>query len=123
VLDVRSFRRADRDTDQYLVVAEIRERLAVSKQTMYNFHMERFNLKKLKEVETKEQYHVEISNRFAALENLDIEVDNNSDLETIRGNIKISAKEIFTDFSKLLADSLLKTPVPSDFSCEQGSGK
>jgi hypothetical protein len=32
--------------------------------------MERFNLKKLNEVEGKEQYRVEISNRFAALENL-----------------------------------------------------
>jgi hypothetical protein len=32
--------------------------------------MERFNLKKLNEVEGKEQYLVEISNRFAALENL-----------------------------------------------------
>jgi hypothetical protein len=32
--------------------------------------MERFNLKKLNKVEGKEQYCVEISNRFAALENL-----------------------------------------------------
>jgi hypothetical protein len=32
--------------------------------------MERFNLRKLNEVEGKEQYCVEISNRFAALENL-----------------------------------------------------
>jgi hypothetical protein len=31
--------------------------------------MERFNLKKLKEAEGKEQYRVENSNRFAALEN------------------------------------------------------
>jgi hypothetical protein len=31
--------------------------------------MERFNLKKLKEVEVKEQHHVEISNMLAALEN------------------------------------------------------
>jgi hypothetical protein len=31
--------------------------------------MERLNLKKLNEVEGKEQYHVEISNKFAALEN------------------------------------------------------
>jgi hypothetical protein len=30
--------------------------------------MERFNLKKLNEVEGKEQCHVKISNRFAALE-------------------------------------------------------
>jgi hypothetical protein len=39
--------------------------------------MDRFNLKKLNEVEGKEQYRVEISNRFAALENLADEVDIN----------------------------------------------
>ncbi|PNF41471.1 hypothetical protein B7P43_G13302 [Cryptotermes secundus] len=33
VLDVRSFRAAECDTDHYLVVAKVRERLAVSKQT------------------------------------------------------------------------------------------
>jgi hypothetical protein len=32
VLDVQSFRAADCDTDHYLVVAKIRERLAVNKQ-------------------------------------------------------------------------------------------
>jgi hypothetical protein len=32
--------------------------------------MERFNLKKLNELEVKEQYHVEISNRFAVSENM-----------------------------------------------------
>jgi hypothetical protein len=41
ILDVRSFRAADCDTEQYLVVAkEIRERLAVSKQTTHGVHME-----------------------------------------------------------------------------------
>jgi hypothetical protein len=55
--------------------------------------MERFNLKKLNEVEGEEQYRVEISNRFAALENLDTEVDINKVWETIRENIKISAKD------------------------------
>jgi hypothetical protein len=45
--------------------------------------MERSSLRKLNEVEGKEQYPVEISNRFAALENLDIEVDNNRAWETI----------------------------------------
>ncbi|PNF31288.1 hypothetical protein B7P43_G12666, partial [Cryptotermes secundus] len=55
--------------------------------------MERFNLKKLNEVEGKEQYCVEISNRFAALENLETEVDVNKAWETIRENIKMSAKE------------------------------
>jgi hypothetical protein len=32
-------------------VAKVREILAVSKQAMHSFHMERFSLKKLKEVE------------------------------------------------------------------------
>jgi hypothetical protein len=50
-------------------VTIIRERLAVSKQITYRFHMERFNLKKLKDKEGKGQYRVEISNRFATSEN------------------------------------------------------
>jgi hypothetical protein len=43
VLDDRSFRAADCDTDHYLVVAKIKERLAVNKQGSHKFHMERFN--------------------------------------------------------------------------------
>jgi hypothetical protein len=42
------------------VVVKARERLALSKQTTLRIHMERFNLKKLNEVEGKEQYRVEI---------------------------------------------------------------
>jgi hypothetical protein len=54
--------------------------------------MERFSLKKLIDVGGKEQFLVEVSNRFAALEDLDAEVEINSAWETIRENIKISAK-------------------------------
>jgi hypothetical protein len=68
-------------------------RLAVSKQTVHRVHMERFNLKKLNELEGKEQYGFEISNRFSALEILDIVVDINRTWKAIRENIKISAKE------------------------------
>jgi hypothetical protein len=46
--------------------------------------MERFNLKKLNELEGNEQYRVEISDRFATLENLDTEMDINRAWETIR---------------------------------------
>jgi hypothetical protein len=73
------------------VVADVRERLAVSKHK-HTFHMQRFNLKKLNEVEGKEQYRTEISNRFAVFENSEAEVDNNKASETIIVNIKISAK-------------------------------
>jgi hypothetical protein len=41
-------------TTHYLVVAKFRERLAMSKQTTHDIHMERFNLKKLNEIEGKE---------------------------------------------------------------------
>jgi hypothetical protein len=75
------------------VVAKVREKLTVSKQGSHILHMERFNLKKLNEVEVKENYHVKVSNRFAALEDLGAEVKINIVWETIKENIKISAKE------------------------------
>jgi hypothetical protein len=55
--------------------------------------MERFNLKKLNQVEGKEQYSVEVSNRFAALEDLNSEVEIKSPWETVGKNAIISAKE------------------------------
>jgi hypothetical protein len=76
------------------VVAKIRDKAAVNKQGLHKCHMERFNLKKLNEVEGKEKYRVEVSNRFAALEDLDAEVEFNNVWEMIREIIKISAKEI-----------------------------
>jgi hypothetical protein len=93
VLDAPSFRTADCDTDHYLVVATVRERLTVNKERSQRFHMERFNPKRLNVVEGKEQFRVEVSNRFAALEDLDPEVEINSPWETITENIKMSAKE------------------------------
>jgi hypothetical protein len=55
--------------------------------------MERFNLNELNEVEGKEQFCVEVSNRFSALEDLDAKIEINSAWEAIRGNITTSAKE------------------------------
>jgi hypothetical protein len=43
--------------------------------------MDRFNLKKLNEVEVKEQYQVTIKNRFSALENL----EDNGDINRASG--------------------------------------
>jgi hypothetical protein len=42
------------------VVAKVRERLAVNKQRSQSIHMERFNLKKLNEVEGKGQFCIEV---------------------------------------------------------------
>jgi hypothetical protein len=81
VLDVRLFGGSGCDNDHSLVVAKVRESLAGNK---HRFHMEWPNLKKLNEVEGKEQSHVEISSRFAALEKLDAEVNINRAWETIR---------------------------------------
>jgi hypothetical protein len=53
ILDVLLLRAADCVTDHYLLVTEIREKLAVNKQTMYMVHVERINIKKLNKVEGK----------------------------------------------------------------------
>jgi hypothetical protein len=52
------------------VVVEVTERLAVNKQTSHRIHMERFNLKKLNDVEGKEKKHFYVLNRFSASEDL-----------------------------------------------------
>jgi hypothetical protein len=62
----------------------------VTRQRLHRFHMEMFNLRKLNEVEGKEKYYIEVSNRFPALEELVAEVEINS-VWKMRGNIN-SAK-------------------------------
>ena len=65
IIDVRNFRGADCDTDQYLVVVKFRERLAGSKQPTQKFNGERFNIRMLNELEVGKQYQIEITNSFA----------------------------------------------------------
>jgi hypothetical protein len=75
------------------VDAKLRERLSVIKRVAQKFDMQRFDLRKLNDVEVKEQYQVKITNRFAAFENCDDTVNMNTAWENIRENIKTSAKE------------------------------
>ena len=75
------------------MVAKVSLRLAVSKQVAQKLDGERFNLRKLNELEIRKQYQIEISNRFAALENLSDSEDINRAWENIKQNIKTSAKE------------------------------
>jgi len=93
ILDVRSFRGADCDTDHYLVIAKVRERLAVGKRAAQRFERQRFNLRNLNESEVREHYQIEITNRFAALENVNNEENVNRTWKHIKENIQTSAKE------------------------------
>jgi hypothetical protein len=52
------------------VIAEVRKRLAVSKEETQQFDVERFNLRKISELEFRKEFQVEISKRTAVLENL-----------------------------------------------------
>ena len=91
-LDVQSCRGAECATDHSLVVASFRERLAVSKKAAQNSEGERFNLRKLNELEVRKQYQIEISHRFAALENFRDSEDINRTWDNIKQNIKTYVK-------------------------------
>jgi hypothetical protein len=86
IFDARSSRGTDCDTDQYLVVAKVKERFSVSKRNAQKFNVERLNRRKVNELEAMKQYQIKISDRFTALELF-------SDWENIIETINISAKE------------------------------
>ena len=63
----------------------------MGKQATQRFDRQRFNLRKLNEAEVREQYQIEITNRFAAFENLNDDV--NRTWENNKENIQTAAKE------------------------------
>jgi hypothetical protein len=75
-----------------MVVAKLREWLAISKQAAQKFDGERFNLRRLNEPEVKIKYQIEIRNRFAALENLNTDEDVKRAWETMKSILKPRAK-------------------------------
>ena len=94
ILDVNGFRGADCDTDHYLVVAKVWERMAVSKQAAQKFEGERFNLRKLNELEVMKRCQIQITNRFAALKNLRNSADINRAWENIKETNKSQVKRV-----------------------------
>ena len=76
------------------MVAKVRERLAVSKQAAQNFDWERFNLRKLNDLEVRKQYRLRLQTglqlwRTCVMTRKKIVIG-----RTFKKNIKISAKEI-----------------------------
>ena len=84
---------ADCDTDCSLVVAKVREILAVSKPTAQKFDVERFDLRKLSKLEVCKQYQIKSPRCLAALENLNVSEDINRAWDKVKENIKTSPKE------------------------------
>jgi hypothetical protein len=66
------------------VVAKLRERISISKWARQKFYLGLFELRKLDDIEVKEEYQVGISNKFVTLENLDESLDIGSAWESIR---------------------------------------
>jgi hypothetical protein len=75
------------------VVSKVRERKAVSKQEAQKFDVERFNLRKLSELEVRKQYQIRISNMFAALEDLNDSKDIKRAWVNNKERIKTPAKD------------------------------
>ena len=65
----------------------------MGKQAAQRFDRQRFNLRKLNEPEVREQYQIEITNRFAALENVNDYENVNRIWENIKENIQTSAEK------------------------------
>jgi hypothetical protein len=76
-----------------LVVAKVRERLAVSKRAAQKKNTERFSVTKLNEGDVKEQSQVKIRMNSATLENLEDSGYINRAWDNIRENIKLMAEE------------------------------
>jgi len=75
------------------VLAKVRERLTVSKHAAQKFDADRFNLRKINELQVWKQYQIKNLKKLAALENLIDSEDINRAWENIKENTKTSAKE------------------------------
>jgi hypothetical protein len=84
ILELRSFKGDDCDTDHCVVVEKVWEGLAVSKQATHKFDVERYNLRKRSELEVRKQYRIKISKRFVTLQNLNNSEDVNGAWEILK---------------------------------------
>jgi hypothetical protein len=61
------------------------------------FDLETFNIRKLNQLEIRKHYQINILNRFAALENLNVREDIIRVWENTEENIKTSSKTVCTN--------------------------
>jgi hypothetical protein len=69
---VKYFSGAECGIDHCVVVAEVRVKLPLHKQSVPIFVVKQFNMKRLIEDNVREDYQLKITNRFAALEYLKV---------------------------------------------------
>jgi hypothetical protein len=72
IIAICSLRGAVCDTDHYLVVGTIRERMSLKKGIKQHLVADRYNLNKLLEDQTRKEYQIDVANRFSDLEGLEI---------------------------------------------------
>jgi hypothetical protein len=97
ILDVRSFRGGDCNIITIWWLEELGKPGSKQKATQ-KFDVERFNLKKLSELEVRKEYQIKISKRSVALENVSDSQNINRAWENIRDNIKTRAKESIGEY-------------------------
>jgi pyruvate formate-lyase activating enzyme-like uncharacterized protein len=75
------------------VFPKVREKLDVIKQPKQTFDVEKFSFISLSELEVSKQFHSNVSESFASMENINDREDIHGAWENIRENTKTSAKE------------------------------
>jgi hypothetical protein len=93
IFDAGFFWGADCDTDHCLVFANVMERMPVNEEGAQKFYVESFSLKNLSVLEVWKKSEIKISNRIAALENLNDSKDIIGLGKVVGENIKTSGKE------------------------------
>ena len=73
---------------EYTRFTIFQRRLAARKQATHKFDVERYNLRKLGQLKVRKQYHIKVSKRFAALEDL----NDGEDVNRTWGTLKTIAK-------------------------------
>ena len=68
--------------------------MAAKKEAAKKFDGEIFNLRKLRELEVRKQYEIDITKTYAALENLNDDEDICRAWENIKGNIENQLKRV-----------------------------